>query len=201
MRKILLFIGTIFSYLYPYKLHHILISASNIVYTGWRKRQFAQFGIGSKLESGMHIVGEQFISIGSECLLCQRTNLTAFGISKSNKILIKIGNCCVFGSGNHITSICGITIGDGLRTGKDVLISDNSHGNPSNMSHLRIKPDDRPLYSKGPIFIGENVWIGEKASILGGVKIGNGAIIGANAVVTHDVPPYSIAVGCPAKIL
>lgn len=64
-----------------------------------------------------------------------------------------------------------------------------------------MHPNVRPLYSKGPIVIGNNVWIGEKVAVLGGVKIGDGAIIGANAVVTHDVPPYSIAVGCPAKII
>ena len=51
------------------------------------------------------------------------------------------------------------------------------------------------------IKIGDTVWIGEKAAILGGVSIGNGAIIGANTVVTHDVPAYSIAVGCPARII
>ena len=64
-----------------------------------------------------------------------------------------------------------------------------------------MKPDNRPLYSKGQIKIGDNVWIGEKAAIMGGVSIGDGAVIGANTVVTHDVPAYSIAVGCPAKII
>ena len=64
-----------------------------------------------------------------------------------------------------------------------------------------MNPNDRPLYSKGPIIIGDCVWIGERAVILGGVKIGNGAIIGANSVVTHDVPENGIAVGCPARII
>lgn len=45
------------------------------------------------------------------------------------------------------------------------------------------------------------MWIGSKATILGGVHIGDGAIIGANAVVTKDVPPYTIAVGNPARII
>ena len=51
------------------------------------------------------------------------------------------------------------------------------------------------------IKIGDNVWIGEKAAILGGVTIGDGTIIGANTVVTHDVSAYSIAVGCLARII
>lgn len=59
----------------------------------------------------------------------------------------------------------------------------------------------RPLTSKGKVTIGRNVWIGDKATILPGITIGDGAIIGANAVVTHDVPPLSVAVGNPARII
>ena len=101
----------------------------------------------------------------------------------------------------HRPGMKGMTIGNGLLTGKGVLISDNSHCNPSDHGQLSLPPNSRPLHSKGTITIGNNVWIGEKAAILGGVAIGDGAVIGANAVVTHDVPPYSIAAGCPAKIL
>lgn len=49
--------------------------------------------------------------------------------------------------------------------------------------------------------IGNDVWIGANVSILQGITIGDGAIIGANSLVTKDIPPYSIAVGCPAKII
>ncbi len=51
------------------------------------------------------------------------------------------------------------------------------------------------------IIIGNDVWIGRGATIMGGVRIGNGAVIGANAVVTRDVPPYAVAVGSPARIV
>ena len=59
----------------------------------------------------------------------------------------------------------------------------------------------RRLHSKGPIIIEDNVWIGENACILENVRIGKCSIIGANAVVTHDIPPYSVAVGVPAKVI
>lgn len=55
--------------------------------------------------------------------------------------------------------------------------------------------------NKGDIVIGNDVWIGFEAVILAGVKIGDGAIIGARAVVTKDVPPYSIVGGIPAKVI
>ena len=55
--------------------------------------------------------------------------------------------------------------------------------------------------SKGDVVIGNDVWIGMNSIILSGVKIGDGAVIGAGSVVTHDVPPYAIVAGCPAKII
>jgi len=56
-------------------------------------------------------------------------------------------------------------------------------------------------FSRGPVIIGNDVWIGSRAIILSGVKIDDGAVIGAGAVVTNDVPPYAIVAGVPAKVL
>ena len=61
------------------------------------------------------------------------------------------------------------------------------------------KLEDLPL--KGDTIIGNDVWIGENATILPGVHIGDGAIIGANSVVAKDIDPYSIAVGNPCRVV
>lgn len=113
---------------------------------------------------------------------------------------LTIGNNCNFGAQNHITCINSITIGDNLLTGKWITITDNSHGTTDTES-LHLDPIKRPLYSKGPVTIGNNVWIGDKATILPGITIGEGAVIAANAVVTKNVPPYAVVGGNPAKIL
>lgn len=113
---------------------------------------------------------------------------------------IIIGADCWFGAYNHVTCINKIRIGDGLLTGKWVTISDNNHGD-STLQSLMTKPIERELKSSGPITIGKNVWIGEKATILGNVNIGDCSIIAANSVVTKDVPPYSVVAGIPAKII
>ena len=114
---------------------------------------------------------------------------------------LRIGKNCSFGDFNHITCINRITIGDNILTGKWVTTTDNSHGDTDLQTLKNIPPNLRKLTSKGSIEIGNNVWIGDKATILPGVSIGDGAIIAANAVVTKNVPSYSIAGGNPAKIL
>lgn len=113
---------------------------------------------------------------------------------------LTIGDDCWFGAFSHITCTNKIQIGNWLLTGKYVTITDNSHGT-SDINALRLPPMKRAVYSKGPVIIGNNVWIGDKATILPGVTIGDGAVIAANAVVTKDVPAYSVAAGNPAKIV
>lgn len=113
---------------------------------------------------------------------------------------VVIGRNCNFGRACHITAIGEIVIGDNLLTGQYVLISDNTHGDTIS-DQLAIPPSERKLTTKGPIRIGNNVWIGDRVAVLSGVTIGDGAVIGSNAVVTHDVPAGAVVGGVPAKIL
>lgn len=113
---------------------------------------------------------------------------------------LTIGEYCSFGAMNHITCCNKITIGNRVLTGKWVTISDNNHG-ATEIDTIRVQPSRRPIFSKGPIKIGDDVWIGDKATILGGVTIGKGAVIAANAVVTKDVPAYCVVAGNPGKVI
>ena len=148
------------------------------------------------------ISGCQFIKMGHNCSLGEYIYLTAWNTYYEFKYQpeIIIGNNCNFGAFNHISSINKIIIGNGVLTGKWVTITDNNHGDTTYEMSC-IPPFERPIFSKGPIIIGNNVWIGDKATILAGVNIGNGAIIAANSVVTKDVPPFCIVGGNPAKII
>lgn len=100
----------------------------------------------------------------------------------------------------HISAINKIVIDDNVLIASFVYISDHAHGE-TNENPCNTVPLERPLISKGPIHICKNVWIGEKVSILPGVTIGEGSIIGANSVVTKDIPAYSVAVGVPARVI
>lgn len=87
-----------------------------------------------------------------------------------------------------------------MLTGKWVTIVDNDHG-LTDRTTLDQPPLERELVSKGEIKIGDNVWIGDKATILSGVTIGENSVIAANSVVTRDVPSYCVAAGNPCRVV
>ena len=86
----------------------------------------------------------------------------------------------------------GIRIGDGVLIGHQVVLATLNHD---------LAPNNRQSMIPKPIVIGNNVWIGSHATILGGVTIGDNAVIAAGAVVTRDVPENTVAGGVPAKII
>lgn len=101
----------------------------------------------------------------------------------------------------HITAMKNVVIGNNVLFASKIYISDCSHGSyngDENDSNPYMIPKDRPLFSKA-VFIQDNVWLGEFVSVLPGVTIGKGTIVGANSVVSKSLPPYVIAVGSPAK--
>lgn len=114
---------------------------------------------------------------------------------------LEIGSNTTIGEYSHITCVNHIQIGNGVLTGRFVLITDNNHGSLHNLSELQLRPHDRPLSSKGTIVIGNNVWIGDRVTILGGVTIGDGAIIAAGTVITKSVPAETVVVGNPGRII
>ena len=155
-----------------------------------------------KILSPHQLIGEKYISIGSGTTIHKDVILTAWDRYREQKFtpIIQIGNNTNIGEHSHITACDKIIIGNNVLTGRYVYISDNAHGN-SSKGEIEVPPIERPLHSKGPVIIEDNVWIGERVCILSGVHIGKGAIIAANAVVTHDVPEGSIVGGVPAKII
>jgi len=88
-------------------------------------------------------------------------------------------------------------IGDDVMIGYDVLFVSKNH----EFVRIDIPMRLQGLRDESPIIIGNDVWIGHRVILLPGVRVGNGAIIGAGAVVTCDVPDYAIVAGVPAKVL
>ena len=183
------------------KLNKVLPTLHWRLYNGRIRHRFAAFGRGRRIYPAL-LKGEKYIRIGEGVTIGRMTQLTAWDCFRDQHFTpeIVLGDGCSIGDGAHITAVNRIELGRNVLTGKYVLITDNSHGE-ADLSMLETAPNQRPLVSKGPVIIEDNVWIGEKASILPGVHIGRGAIIGAGAVVTKDVPAGHIALGVPARIV
>ena len=116
---------------------------------------------------------------------------------QAKKGAVRLGTRTTIGSNSVIVSMAGVEFG------KAVLVAGNCYFSAGayHVDNISSAVMDQGAYSKGPIIIGDNSWIGTGAIILDGVKVGKGVIIGAGAVVTKDVPDYAIVAGVPAKLI
>lgn len=175
-----------------------------VVYNRKVSRQLGSVGAGSVIVRPCSLQGGGLreINIGTNTRIQSHSVLECWKRYGNQEFSphISIGNNCKIGEYFHITACNRITIGDGLLTGRFVLITDNSHGHLS-LADAGTPPINRQLESKGEVVIGNNVWLGDKVTILAGVHIGDNVIIGANSVVTKDIPSNSMAAGIPAKVL
>jgi acetyltransferase-like isoleucine patch superfamily enzyme len=195
-------LGFLIGIVWVTKLSYFIYLLKREFITGLTKHTFKSFGKNSLLGLKTTIINPKYISIGDNSSITNRVVLSCFESVKSVGHLpeIIIGNNVSIGEDCHITCANKLIIGNGVLTGKKVLITDNAHGD-INLNTLNVPPINREVISKGPVIIEDNVWIGEKASIMPNVHIGKGAIIAANAVVTKNVPACAVVGGNPAKIL
>lgn len=195
--------GILCSFIFPSDLPVLFRAVMAYFYTGYLKRRFAIWGHKSIIAfKAANLSGLEYIQVGEQTEIDKNVCLTAWKHYRTFQYApqIVIGNNCHIGAGAHITSIHGITIGDNLLTGTNILITDNAHG-ASERELLDVHPEHRPLYSKGKVEIGHNVWLGNNVCILPGVTVGNGVIVAANSVVTKSVPDYTVVAGVPAQIV
>jgi len=150
----------------------------------------------------IEVRGKKYINFGSQLTTGVNCRIEAYPFFKKNTI-IKFGHNIEINDYVHIAGINSISIGNNVLIASRVYISDIQHGCFSgNDTHDKPSsiPKERKLNS-APVTIEDNVWIGEGAVVLKGITIGKGSIVGANAVITKDIPENSIVAGIPAKVL
>lgn len=183
-----------------------------------RKRLYqlilGRMGKSSFIQEGVEIVGAQSIFLGEHVAILRNACLSAaehnsriylgdfVTLNKDVEIETKEDATVEIGDRTYINKHTWISAGASITIGKDCLIgpyvgivaTNRSYADPTTPINLQ-----EPT-SKG-ITIGDDCWLGHRVSVLDGVTIGQGCVIGAGAVVTKDIPPYSIAVGVPAKVV
>ena len=178
-------------------------------YVQWRRRRKlerkAVIGAGFTAGPSTRIANpgpRENVRIGRWVSLCD-DELRSYGGT------IHMGDCIWMSARGQIVSASEVEIGDFSIFGRDVYISDtNEHPTDPRIRHAQTEalqktglPPDRARADTAPVHIGRDVWVGERAIILKGVTIGDGAIVAAGAVVTSDVPPATIVAGNPSRIV
>lgn len=170
----------------------------NICYVFMTKMEFPTARL---IRYPVTIRGKRYIDFGEDLTLGRRAQIEVNGDYHTGKKII-FGKNVNIGNDFRLTCAQGVNIGNNVLIGSRVLISDNGHGVYSGkmQDSPYVPPDERNLMSNS-VVVEDNVWIGEGAIIQQGVTIGFGSIIGANSVVTKNIPPKCIAAGVPAKII
>ncbi len=159
----------------------------------WR---FKYMGFNSFIDRPIRIDGRNNIWIGNSVNIGYKTWLASNGITITINPILKIGDGTYIGHFNHIYATKQIVIGSNVLIADRVYISDNLHG----YENINIPIMNQPVKQVNEVSIGDGSWIGENVSIIG-VTIGKNCVIGANSVVTKNIPDYCVAVGVPAKII
>jgi Hexapeptide repeat of succinyl-transferase len=165
-----------------------------------RARRFGRFGDGSVICFPPNaLFNEQYISIGDDTMFGPQITLSAGMVPGQEMVsenVITVGDRCLFGKGSGIVGHLEIVIGDDVWTGHHVYITDQNHG----YDDLDL-PISRQVMPERPVSIGSGSWLGHGTVVLPGATIGRHVVVGANSVVTGDLPDNCVAAGVPARVI
>lgn len=157
---------------------------------------FGSIGSRSRIIKPLKMRNMENIFIGNRVTIARDAWLFTLPALKNREPKLVIGDGCQIGNFNHITCVNSVVLGSKVLTADRVHISDNSHC----YENADIPILDQPVISKGPVTIGDGTWLGENVSILS-CSIGRNCVIGANSVVTKDIPDFCVVVGIPGRII
>lgn len=166
------------------------------------QRQLKSCGIKFRIHYTSSILSLNCISVGDNFNTGPRLRLRAYNEYENQQYhpTIQIGNDFYAGVDCAITAVGNIYIGHNVTFASRVTVIDHSHGR-NDYSDIDLPVMKRFLGVKGDIIIEDNVWLCEGVIVLSNVRIGKNSIIGANSVVTKNIPENSIACGIPAKVV
>lgn len=166
-----------------------------IVYYCINVLQYNNLSFKARVFFSVRVQGKKYIQILKSSTIQRYGWLLALKIDQHEPELF-IGKGCSIGDFCHITAVRKVHIEDYVLIANKVYISDNIHA----YQDIHMPIIKQGVCFRSAVTIGTGTWIGENVCIIG-AKIGKNCIIGANSVVTKDIPDYSMAVGSPATII
>jgi acetyltransferase-like isoleucine patch superfamily enzyme len=165
-----------------------------------RGKKFKHFGGGSLIAfPWATIYNEHYIEIGRDTMIGPYCALSA-GMMPGQECLfspvVRIGDRCLIGRGSGVVGHLAIDIGNDVWTGQHVYITDQNHG----YEDVTL-PISRQTQPERPVTIGDGSWLGTGCVVLPGATIGKHVAVGANSVVTGELPDFCVAVGAPARVI
>jgi acetyltransferase-like isoleucine patch superfamily enzyme len=159
---------------------------------------FMSYGRNVYFFPGVHIVRPRYIRVGDNVTIGRNTDLFVHPEDpETREAIIEIGNNVHIGTNNIIGARKRVVLEENALLGPHVMIGDHSHA----YEDIEIPIKFQTVTEPGPVRIERDSWIGANVFILPNVTIGRHAVIGANSVVNRNVPPYSVAVGNPARVI
>jgi len=154
-----------------------------------------------------HVITEGFVFIGKRVELYARPGYGRLilgrwvHIGDENRLrahegTLRVGDKCVFGRDNTMNCYLDIEIGAQTIVADWVYVCDFDHA----FSDLNVAIKDQGIV-KSPVRIGSDVWVGTRVTVLRGATVGQGSVLAAHTVVKDDVPPYSVVVGVPGRVV
>jgi acetyltransferase-like isoleucine patch superfamily enzyme len=159
---------------------------------------FGEYGRDVYIGPGVMVNRPRFVSLGDRVRILRNTNINLHPRDRhSEKILLKLGNDVIISENCYISACNSIIIEENVGISPNVMIIDNSR-KPGDV----VRPSKEQDISKGGhVMIGADSWVAFGSCVLPNVTIGRHCIIGALSVVNTDIPPYSVAVGSPARVV
>lgn len=148
------------------------------------------------IDSPLELYGIKNISMGKGSFIRKNAYINVLPLTGEPKVQFVMGQRSHLNYGAHIIATKSIIIGNSCNIAPYVYIADNSHS----YEDINIPIKFSPIKQLRDVKIGDGTWIGTRAAVIG-CSIGKHCVIGANSIVNHDIPDYSIVAGAPAKII
>jgi acetyltransferase-like isoleucine patch superfamily enzyme len=173
-------INVVFYYLFRYPFYKLLLG---------------KIGAKSRLVN-CKVDGHSRVFIGSKVYINSGGWLACEPLTGDKNCSLSIGDGTYIGRFSHIYATSKIEIGKKVLMADKIYLSDNLHGH----TNVDLPVIDQPIEQTKPVVIGDGAWLGENACVIG-ASVGKNSVVGANSVVTKDIPDYTVAVGAPAYII